>query len=74
MTRKRNEPGNDARQSSETDRGLGQDERAFGAGGQRDQNRGDQQHPLRDVDRDASLRAADASARTGRRGGSEKLR
>ena len=69
MTRnKRSQPGNDALQSSEVDRGLGQDERAFGAGGQRDQNRGGQQRQLRDVDRDASLGAAGASARTENRG------
>lgn len=73
-SKKRHEPGNDARQSSEVDRGLGQDERAFGAGGQRDQNRGAQQHQQRDVGRDASLRAADASARTDRGGGSKKGR
>jgi hypothetical protein len=62
---KRNKPANDARQSSEIDAGLGQDERAFGAGGQRDQNRGHQQRQLHDVDRDASLDRAGSSARTG---------
>ena len=35
--RDRNRRENDARQSSETDKALGQDERAFGAGGQRTQ-------------------------------------
>lgn len=70
MTRnKRNQPGNGARQSSEIDRGLGQDERAFGVGGQRDQNRGGQQRQLHDVDRDASLGMAGASAKTENRGG-----
>lgn len=72
--RKQYEPRNDARQSSEVDTALGQDERAFGAGGQRDQNKGAQQHQLHDVERDASLRAADASARTDRGGGSKKGR
>jgi hypothetical protein len=63
MNRNRNnKPGNDARQSSETDAGLGQDARAFGAGGQRDQNVGGQQHQQHDVDRDASLRATGAKA------------
>ena len=71
---KRNKPGNDARASSEVDAGLGQDERAFGAGGQRDQNRGDQQRQLRDVDRDASLGTAGASAKTGNRGGGSDKR
>lgn len=70
MTRnKRNEPRNDALQSSEADAALGQDERAFGAGGQRDQNRGHQQRQLHDVDRDASLAMAGASAKTGTRQG-----
>jgi hypothetical protein len=70
MTRsKRNQPGNDALQSSEVDRGLGQDERAFGAGGQRDQNRGHQQRQQHDVNRDASLGMAGASATTENRGG-----
>lgn len=66
---KRNEAGNDARQSSEVDAGLGQDERAFGAGGQRDQNKGHQQQQQRTVDRDASLGMAGTSARTDNRRG-----
>ena len=67
MSRNRNNKlGNDALQSREKDAGMGQDARAFGAGGQRDQNVGGQQHQQRDVDRDASLRATGSKARPDR--------
>lgn len=75
MSRNRNnKPGNDALQSGEKDAGLGQDARAFGAGGQRDQNVGGQQHQQRDVDRDASLRATGAKARSDRPDGRDGSR
>ena len=62
MSRNRNNKReNDARQSSQVDIGLGQDPGEFGAGGQRDQNVGGQQHQQHDVDRDASLRPTGAS-------------
>jgi len=46
----------DSRQSSETDPALGQDERAFGAGGQKVQRplNGDDK-PDRDIDRDRTV-------------------
>lgn len=65
---KSNKAGNDARQSSEIDAGLGQDARAFGEGGQRDQNVGHQQRPPHDVDRDPSVGLAGQSASTAKRG------
>jgi hypothetical protein len=54
--REKNRRDNDSRQSGETDQALGQDERDFGAGGQRVVNtlgRNDAAH--RDVDRDPTL-------------------
>jgi|GEM_PF-6560532 len=55
---------NDANQSGENGLGFGQDPADFGAGGQRDQNVGGQQHQQHDVDRDAKLGDAGFDART----------
>jgi len=63
---KSNKNANDALQSSEVDAGLGQDDRAFGAGGQRDQGIGHQQKQQHDVDRDDSLRPTGTGAETDR--------
>jgi hypothetical protein len=64
---KSNKNTNDALQSSEIDAGLGQDDRAFGAGGQRNQGIGHQQKQQHDVDRDASLGDTGTSAGTDER-------
>ena len=63
--RDRNQRENDSLQSSEIDPALGQDARAYGAGGQKVQRTLDgDDAPDRDVDRDASLPDnADPSAR-----------
>lgn len=58
---------NRARQSSEQRPGFGQDPAEFGAGGQRDQNLGDQQHQDRNVDRDRKVGATGTSPRQGER-------
>lgn len=66
-TDRSNKASDDARQSSEIDAGLGQDARAFGEGGQRDQNVGHQQDQQHDVDRDRSLGLTGGRASTGER-------
>ena len=54
--RERNRQENDARQSSEIDEGLGQDERAFGAGGQKVQRPlSNNDKPNRDTGRDPTV-------------------
>ncbi|HJS40305.1 MAG TPA: hypothetical protein VJ763_02775 [Sphingomicrobium sp.] len=54
--RERNRRENDARQSSEIDEGLGQDERAFGAGGQKVQwPLSNNDKPNRDTGRDPTV-------------------
>ncbi len=57
---------NDTNQSGENRRGFGQDERDLGAGGQRDQNIGGQQHQQHDVNRDRKLGNAGLDAKTPR--------
>jgi hypothetical protein len=61
---KDNKPFNKSLQSGEPAAGAGQDATEFGAGGQRDQGTGGQQHQQHDVDRDSKLKAEGVDART----------